>query len=55
MEFLEWISEYVYTATHGGFWNFIGYWLLTIMVLGFPAGIINNIIKSIFRIGRPIK
>lgn len=34
---MEVIHQIIIEALSGGFWNFVGYWLLIALILGIPA------------------
>lgn len=46
---MESIQELINNSVNGGFWHFIGYWIITALIFGIPAKTIAYIIQIIAR------
>ena len=46
---METIHQIIVESVSGGFWNFIGYWIMISLLLGIPAKVL------IFAINRPLR
>lgn len=46
---METIHEIIRESVSGGFWTFIGYWIMIALILGIPASIIK------YAINRPLR
>ena len=49
MEMLEIIERIIAESVSGGFWKFIGYWIMITLILGIPAKVI------VVAINRPLR
>ena len=46
---MEIIAEIIRESVSGGFWNFIGYWIMIGLIVGLPLNFILKLFNRLFR------
>ena len=45
---MEIIHQILQESVNGGFWKFVGYWILISLILGIPAKVLIHLIENVF-------